>query len=102
MTGPFILTPSAARDVDEILGYVLEQSGPHSALHVREHLLDGLMKIASHPGMGHTRNDLADESLRVWTVFSYLIVYRPEARPIQIIRILHGARDIPTILETGE
>jgi plasmid stabilization system protein ParE len=32
-------------------------------------------------------------------VFSYLIVYDPATRPIEILNIIHGARDIPSILE---
>ncbi len=28
----------------------------------------------------------------------YLIVYDPENKPLQIIRILHGARDLPSVL----
>ncbi len=50
--------------------------------------------------MGHLRNDLADESLRVWSVYSYLIFYRPDSIPLQIIRVLHGSRDIETIIES--
>jgi plasmid stabilization system protein ParE len=29
---------------------------------------------------------------------NYLIVYAPEEKPLQIIRILHGARDLPSVL----
>jgi plasmid stabilization system protein ParE len=29
---------------------------------------------------------------------NYLIVYDPAKKPLQIIRILHAARDIPTVL----
>jgi hypothetical protein len=47
------------------------------------------------PSMGHCRGDPADESLRVWSVYSYLIVYRPEQRPIEIVRIVGGYQDIP-------
>lgn len=95
MTGPFILTPSAARDLDEILEYVLEHGGANPALHVHNRLYEGFSKVAASPGIGHVRDDLADESLRVWAVFSYLIIYRPETQPVQIIRVIHGARDLP-------
>ncbi len=46
------------------------------------------------PGMGHSRNDLADETLRAWPVHSYLIVYRPAQRPIEIVRVVSGFRDL--------
>jgi plasmid stabilization system protein ParE len=32
------------------------------------------------------------------TVFDLFIVYDPEKKPLQIIRILHGARDLPSVL----
>jgi antitoxin ParD1/3/4/toxin ParE1/3/4 len=99
MTGPFVLTPSAARDLDGIFEYVLENSGANSALHVYDRLHKGLSKVGAEPGIGHVRDDLADETLRVWTVFSYLIIYRPETNPVQILRVIHGARDVLSALE---
>lgn len=34
----------------------------------------------------------------VLTPYSYLIVYRLESKLLQIIRVLHAARDVPSIL----
>ncbi|MFP4148959.1 MAG: type II toxin-antitoxin system RelE/ParE family toxin, partial [Nitriliruptoraceae bacterium] len=56
-------------------------------------------RLADHPGLGHLREDLADEALRVWTVHSYLVIYRPDARPLQIVRVLSGYRDIAILFE---
>ena len=56
-------------------------------------------RLAELPALGHVRDDLVDESLRVWTVHSYLVIYRPEARHLQIVRVLSGYRDIATLLE---
>lgn len=95
----FILTPSAARDVDDILTYVLENSGPNRALHVHKRLFQGFVKIADQPWLGHVREDLGDESLRVFNVFSYLIIYLPDSKPLEIVRVIHGARDVPRALE---
>ena len=44
------------------------------------------------------REDLAEETLRFWPVRSYLIIYRPDAKPIQIVRVLSGYRDIAELL----
>ena len=57
-----------------------------------------MQKLAELPGMGRTRLALADESHRFWVINPYLIVYRPETSPLQIIRVLHGARDIENLL----
>lgn len=48
--------------------------------------------------MGHVREDLARTPLRFWPVYSYLIIYRAETQPLQILRILHSARDVKSIL----
>jgi antitoxin ParD1/3/4 len=50
------------------------------------------------PGAGHWRKDLTDESVRFFAVYSYLIVYRPETKPLQVVAILHGSRDVERIL----
>ena len=60
-----------------------------------------MRRLARSPEIGHLREDLADEPLQFWPVYSYLIIYRPQTRPIQILRILHGSRDIRAILEGG-
>jgi antitoxin ParD1/3/4/toxin ParE1/3/4 len=56
--------------------------------------------LAQHPLLGHLREDLADEPLRFWPVYSYLIIYRAEKRPIQVVRVLHGARDVKRLLSS--
>jgi len=48
----------------------------------------------------HFRSDLAKEALRFWHVRSFLIIYRSEKRPIEIVRVLGGARDVAAILES--
>lgn len=50
------------------------------------------------PEMGHWREDLSSEPLRFWQVYSYLIIYRPEPRPVQILRVLHALRDVRSLL----
>jgi plasmid stabilization system protein ParE len=46
---------------------------------------------------GHVREDLTADSLKFWSVFSYLIVYDPNTRPIQIMRVIHGSREVSAI-----
>ena len=46
------------------------------------------------------RNDLdaADRSHRFWPVRDFLIIYHPETSPLEIVRILRGSRDIPSLI----
>jgi len=54
--------------------------------------------LAEFPHSGHWRHDLTDADVRFFSVYSYLIVYRPETKPLQIVSILHGNRDVKAIL----
>jgi plasmid stabilization system protein ParE len=92
----FVLTPAAREDLLEIVDYIREDS-PDAAQRVLRKLKDSMRKLSRAPGMGHLREDLTDEPLRFWTVYSFLIIYR-ETRPLQIIRVLRGARDVKSIL----
>jgi antitoxin ParD1/3/4/toxin ParE1/3/4 len=47
---------------------------------------------------GHWRRDVTDAPVRFFSVYSYLIVYRPETTPLQIVGILHGGRNVEEIL----
>ena len=65
---------------------------------VERAIREKIVSLASTPGGGHWRRDLTDESVRFFAVYSYLIVYRPETKPLQIVAILHGSRDVAGIL----
>ncbi len=43
------------------------------------------------------RDDLTDEPVKFWSVFSYLIVYDPATQPLGIARVLHGSQDLETM-----
>lgn len=94
----FVLTPAARADLTEISDYISRDS-PDAARRVRQELRSAMKKLAEMPQMGHYRPDLADEPLRFWPVYSYLIIYRAEVQPLQVVRVLHGARDVRRLLE---
>jgi len=99
MSSRFVLSTPASDDLDEILTYVLEQSGPQRAQHVANRLQKDFCKLADSPGLGHKREDLTSAPVLFWTVWSYLVIYKPDTSPLQIVRVLHGARDVQAILE---
>ena len=49
--------------------------------------------------LGHVREYLADSEHRLFLVYSYLVVYLASKKPIQIVRVLHAARDEHSILD---
>ena len=94
----FVLTPAAQADLLDIFDYISQDSSD-AAHRVIAEIRAAMRKLADMPEMGHFRRDLATEPLRFWPVYSYLIIYRPEAKPLQVVRVLHGARDVRQILE---
>ncbi len=97
----FILSPEAEHDLDLIKTYLLESAGLSVARKVLRELQEAIRFLASQPDAGHFREDLTDAPVRFWSVFSYLVVYDPRKRPIEIVRVLHGNRDVAAILDTA-
>jgi plasmid stabilization system protein ParE len=96
MSGPRF-THEALRDLDELWGYI-PLDNPGAADGVVSDILAACDRIGETPGLGHTREDLTDRPVRFWPVRRYVVIYRFDRRPIDIIAILHGARDLPRVL----
>jgi|SRR6266849_1042159 len=94
----FVLTKPAERDLDAVKNYLVERAGPTIARRVLRDLRKALDLLGSQPGAGHVREDLTSRPVKFWPVYSYLIVYDPKTKPIQIVRVLHGSRNIEEIL----
>ena len=65
---------------------------------VEQELHVAMVRVGEFPHMGRLREDLADEPLRVVVVHRFLIIYRAENTPVEIVRVLHGARDVEAVL----
>jgi plasmid stabilization system protein ParE len=87
-------TPQAASDLLDIWSFIA-QDNPDAADRRACDIL------AEAPLAGQMRKDLTALPLRFWVVHpypNYLIVYDPESKPLHVIRILHGARNLPSVL----
>jgi len=93
----FRLSPEAASDIREIWSYIATDN-TKAARRVRLQILRACQRIANNPRIGHTREDLTEKPVLFWPVGSYVIIYNPMRRPIEIVRVVHGARDIPRLL----
>ena len=61
-------------------------------------LFDAFEALGRTPGMGHPREDLTSFPVLFWPVGAYLIIYRAERHPIEIVAVTQGSRDIPAFL----
>jgi toxin ParE1/3/4 len=96
----FVLAPVARDDLHEIwVYYAIEIHNVDVADRIRDELFQAFNELVKMPGMGHYRGDLSTESLRFWRVRDYLVIYRSEKRPLEIVRVLHGKRDVQALLK---
>lgn len=65
---------------------------PDAATRLTDRLEAECWQLARHPALGQLRPDLVT-GIRFLPVGNYLIFYRESTEGIQVIRILHGARD---------
>ncbi|MCL4743657.1 MAG: type II toxin-antitoxin system RelE/ParE family toxin [Phycisphaerales bacterium] len=49
-------------------------------------------RLAAFPHIGHRSERLPFGSCRIWNVFDYLVIYNAETHPLEIVRVIHGAR----------
>jgi plasmid stabilization system protein ParE len=61
-------------------------------------LFDAFDAIGNAPGIGHKREDLTAYPVLFWPVGAYLVIYRATSRPIEIVAVTQGARNIPAFL----
>jgi len=90
---PHVFTrPRAEADLLDIWSYIAQDS-PANADILLDRIRDTLNRLAAMPFMAQARFDLAP-GLRMFPVGSYLIFFRPIQDGIEVIRILHGKRNI--------
>lgn len=93
-------TPQAVDDLFEIWSYIAEDN-LDAANRVEEAVYSACTFLSDAPLAGRVREDLTALPLRFWLVQPFRncwIVYDPETKPLQVIRILHHARNIASLL----
>ncbi len=97
---PVRLRPRADRDVDLAFADILDDSGPAAAAKLLREMQEALDRISEYPRIGSPRYARLLKGLRFWRLrrFPFLVFYVEQARFIDVIRVLHGARDIPAVL----
>ena len=102
MSQRYTLAPEAARDMVEIWRYLKKEAGQDTADRVESVIRSKIAYLADFPRAGHWRRDLTSAEVRFFPVYSYLIVYRPQTKPLEVVSILHARRDVASILTQRE
>jgi plasmid stabilization system protein ParE len=93
----YALSADAALDLEEIVDFVAADS-VEASRRVLADLLAAMQQLADMPRMGHVRREVAEDDVRFWVVHSYVIAYRAEVDPIQVLRVVSGYRDLAGLL----
>ena len=94
----YALSAAARLDLLHIWNYLAEYASITVADKVLADLERAMRKVAKSSGIGHRRIDLTDRDALFFRVHSYLIVYRTDRKPLHVIRVIHGARDLKNLL----
>ena len=94
----YVLSIDADLDLDEIWEYIARDSINAADRWIAE-LFDTCELLGKTPGIGHRREDLTRRDVRFWPIYSYLVVYQRSSRPLLVIAVLHGNRDVKRLLQ---
>jgi plasmid stabilization system protein ParE len=95
----FVITPQARADLHDILLDIAEDS-PGTAERVRSEIYVAFQRLGQSPGIGHYHEELMDRRYRFWNFYSYVVCYVWARKPIQIVAVVHGARDLAVLLSS--
>jgi toxin ParE1/3/4 len=81
--------------VQEIHDYIAEDSLTAASRWI-DRLDQDCQRLAEMPGMGRLRAEFGS-GVRSFPTAAYVIFYRETANGIEVLRVLHGARDIQSL-----
>ena len=87
-----LVTPRADRDLDSIWSFITADN-PKAADAMIDRLTDTFDMLLTMPQAGRLRHEFRD-NLRSFVVDNYVIFYVMVPKGIDIIRVVHGRRDI--------
>ena len=96
MPPSYQLTPQALDDLSEIWDDIAEENVT-AANRVESAILSACANLAMHPLLGSKRSEITSLPVRFWTVTrypNYVVVYRPDKKPLQVMSVLHAKRNI--------
>lgn len=94
-----IISPEALQDMENIHNYIA-MDNPVAADRVVQAFEANAALLATQPELGQHKPRLRGLHLWVITEFpNYLMFYRQREVQVEIVRVLHGAQDLQTILK---
>ena len=103
MSYQLIVKNRATQDLRQQANYILVNGNSRTAERFLESTEATFAKLATTPGMGKVLRSISSRmgEIRQWRIKDfpdYLIFYRLQDDRVEVIRVLHGARDLEDIL----
>jgi toxin ParE1/3/4 len=98
------ILPAAEQDIDHQAEYLFNETGLETALRFYDAVAATFGQLVRMPHVGERRESANPQlaGMRVWRINGFpnhLVFYRPVEGGIQVIRVLHAARDVATMLD---
>ncbi len=94
------ISPRASEDLLDTWSYIADDSEANADGFI-DKIYETMELLTRQPGLGRHRDQLAP-GIQSFPVDRYIIFYRVVPGAIEIVRVLHGARDIENIFEGQE
>ena len=93
------LSSRARRELLDAVAWIAEDN-PAAAGGLIDAVEAAAQTIGDHPRIGRRRPELTNGPFRFVTLtgYPYLLVYAENEKPPIIVRMVHGARDLPRVL----
>lgn len=98
MSGLFEVSEQAQEDLFEIWSRIAADS-VDLADRIESEFYELFASLGRMPHQGQVRKDLTNRPVRFFTMYSFLVVYRPDLTPIRILTVMRGRRDAKAVLK---
>ncbi|CAN5633497.1 type II toxin-antitoxin system RelE/ParE family toxin [soil metagenome] len=93
-----LFTPIATEDLRQIWIYIAENAGSETANRFLSEIKNKCETIAEFPESGRARHEFLI-NLRSFPFKKYVVFYLPLKDGIEVLRIIHGSRDIEQVFD---
>ncbi|MBO3457569.1 type II toxin-antitoxin system RelE/ParE family toxin [Aetokthonos hydrillicola Thurmond2011] len=95
------ITPTASRDIENIMDYLAEKVSVEMAERFLEKINSKFQLLVKFPQIGSRRDELYP-NLRSVTLEDYLIFYRLVPGGIEVMRVVGGYRDLEALFAEND
>jgi len=93
----YLFSRYVEEDLREISDHIARDNSP-STRRMMVRFVNAFRRLARRPELGHVREDCRIRQSRFWPVGAYLILHLATRTPIEILGVVHGARDVPALM----